>query len=170
MDQKALGRRDRQWSLLFVVYGGAMVGLLCFLFLLRAGRIGWIRHLGWALFAISAVLGWLPILTFRRHGRVGKGRSYVHTTVLVTSGLYAIVRHPQYLASDFLAAAVMCISQHWTVYLLGVIAIATNHAAMAVADRDLVGKFGEPYREYMRHVPQWNFLFGFFRWLRQRMG
>jgi len=161
-------RGNRHWIVLYMVYGGAMVGLVCLLFLLRAGRIEWLTYLGWALFAISAVLGWLPILEFRRHGRVAKRRSYIHTTALATSGLYSIVRHPQYLASDFLAVAVVCISQHWTVYLTSVIAIAANHVCMVKADRDLVEKFGEPYREYLRRVPRWNFLVGLWRWWRRR--
>jgi protein-S-isoprenylcysteine O-methyltransferase Ste14 len=98
---------------------------------------------------------------------VEEGRSYIHTTELVTSGLYAIIRHPQFLASDFLATAVMCITQHWGVYLAGVVAVAVNHATMVKADRDLVQKFGEPYREYMQRVPRWNALIGLWRWWQQ---
>lgn len=168
MQESATRRGGVHWTVLYVLYSGAMIGLICLLFLLRAGRSELLRYVGWVLFAISAVLGWLPILTFRRHGHVAGGKSYMHTTAIVTSGLYAIVRHPQYLASDFLAAAVMCISQHWAVFLTGGIAIAINHVTMTKADRDLVGKFGQPYREYMRRVPQWNLLIGFSRWWRQR--
>jgi len=162
------GRGGAYWILLYSVYGVAMVAQLCLLFLLPAGRIGWLIHVGWALFALSAILGWFPILAFRRHGRVAKGRSYIHTTELVTSGLYAIVRHPQFLASDFLAAAVMCITQHWGVYLAGVVGIGANHLTMIKADRDLVEKFGEPYGEYMQQVPRWNPLIGLWRWARSR--
>ena len=48
---------------------------------------------GWGVMMISAIFGWLPIFTFRKKGKV-VGRSYVHTTVVVDSGVYAIVRHP----------------------------------------------------------------------------
>ena len=157
-----------QWIVLYSVYGIAMVAQVCLLFLLPTGRIGWLIRAGWVLFALSAVLGWLPILTFRRHGRVAKGKSYIHTTQLVTSGLYRIVRHPQYLASDFLAVAVMCITQHWGAYLAGAMAIAINHITMIKADRDLVEKFGASYREYMHEVPRWNPLVRLWRWRRQK--
>jgi protein-S-isoprenylcysteine O-methyltransferase Ste14 len=156
------------WIALYSVYGVAMVAQLCLLFLLPAGRIGWLTFIGWALFAVSAILGWLPILVFRRHGRVARGSSYIHTTELVTSGLYAVVRHPQFLASDFLAAAVMCITQHWGVYLAGVVGIGANHLTMIKADHDLVEKFGEQYLQYIEQVPRWNLLIGLWRWVRHR--
>lgn len=163
------GRGGPCWIVLYSVYGAAMVVQLCLLFLLPTGRIGGLIHVGWGLFALSAILGWLPILTFRRHGRVAKGKSYIHTTELVTSGLYTILRHPQFLASDFLAAAVMCITQHWAVYLAGAVGIGANHLTMIKADRDLVEKFGEPYRRYMEQVPQWNLLIGLWRWAHHRV-
>jgi len=170
MNQKWSGRGGRYWMLLYGVYGITMVALICLLFLLRAGRIVWLRHVGWGLFGVSALLGWLPILAFRRHGRVTQGKTYIHTTSLVTGGLYAIVRHPQYFASDVLAAAVASLSQHWSVYLAGVLAIAVNHVTMIKADRDLVEKFGEPYSKYMQHVPRWNIVIGLWRWLRRAAG
>ena len=149
-------------------FGVAMAAQLSLLFLLPVGRVGVLVPIGWVLFAPSAVLGWVPILVFRRHGRVAKGRTYIHTTQLVTSGVYSIVRHPQFLAWDFLALAVMCITQHWGVYAAGGIGIVVNHLTMTKADRDLVDKFGDPYREYMDQVPQWNLLIGLWRWTRQR--
>jgi len=144
----------------------ALVAQLCLLFILSTGDIRWLVVVGWAMFAFSALFGWLPILTFRRRGRVAKGRSYMHTTQLVTSGIYSIVRHPQFLAGDLMAAAVMCITQHWSVVVAGVVAIAANHLTMRKADDDLIDKFGEPYREYMQQVPQWNLAIGIFRRLR----
>jgi len=156
-------------AVLYTTLGIALVCQLCLLFLLPLGEFAWLIPTGWTLFAVSALLGWLPILVFRRHGRVVKGKSYIHTTELVTSGLYAIVRHPQFLASDFLALAVMCITQHWGVYLAGTVAIAANHLTMNVADRDLVAKFGDPYRRYAAQVPQWNPFVGVYRLARRRL-
>jgi len=170
MSEEWSGRGGRFWMLLYGAYGIIMVALICLLFWVPIGRIAWLRRTGWGLFGISALLGWLPILAFRRHGHVARGKTYIHTTSLVTTGLYAIVRHPQYFASSVLAAAVMCISQHWSVYLAGALAIAVNHVTMAKADRDLVEKFGEPYSEYMRRVPRWNIAIGLWHWLRRSVG
>ena len=145
-----------------------MAAQLFLLFLLPVGRIVWLIPVGWALFALSAVLGWAPIFTFRRREHLAKGRSYIHTTELVATGLYAIVRHPQYHAWDLLALAVICVTQHWGVYVAGGISIVVNHLTMIKADRDLVEKFGDSYREYMKRVTRWNLLVGLCRWARQR--
>ena len=47
--------------------------------------------------ALGAVLLALPILGLRLKGRVAEGESYVETRALVETGIYAVVRHPQYL-------------------------------------------------------------------------
>jgi protein-S-isoprenylcysteine O-methyltransferase Ste14 len=155
------------WMTIFAVWGASLGGQIAILFLFPLGRIGWLTSLGWALFGVSAILGWLPIFVMRSHGGIAKRRSYVHTTKLVTSGPFAIVRHPQYLAGDFIAVAVACLIQHWVTIVVGAIAIATNRVSMIKADRDLVAKFGEPYRDYMARVPRANFLLGLWRRLRR---
>ena len=77
---------------------------------------------GWLILMLSALFGWLPILTLRSKGAV-KGKGYIHTTQLVNSGVYAIVRHPQYLAGVLISIALPFITQHWLVAFLGLIAI-----------------------------------------------
>jgi len=168
MPDERSGRRTTCWMALYPLLGIALAAQLALLFLLPIGRIAWLTLIGWILFALSAGLGWVPILEFRRRGRVPKGKSYIHTTELVTSGLYAIVRHPQFLAWDFLAVAVMCITQHWSVIVAGAVTIAANHVSMIAAERDLAKKFGDAYREYAKRVPQWNLLIGLWRWARRR--
>jgi len=101
--------------ILWTAWGVALVAELVLLFLLPSGPLRWLRVFGCVLFGLSAVFGWLPIFFFRRHGGVARGKSYMHRTALVTRGPYAIVRHPQYLAGDLLALAVICIQQHWSV-------------------------------------------------------
>jgi len=168
MSEQAVRRGNRGWTVIYGVWCVALVAELVLLFLLSSGPIEWLGWAGWGLFAISALLGWVPIFVFRRHGRVARGSAYIQTTRLVTSGLYAIVRHPQYLAGDFIAAAVMCITQHWATIALGVVVVVTNRLSMRKADRDLVEKFGEPYREYMERVPRASLALGLYRWCRRR--
>jgi protein-S-isoprenylcysteine O-methyltransferase Ste14 len=52
---------------------------------------------GWALLVFSIVLILLAGYEFGMKGGAPEGESLVHTTVLVDSGVYAVVRHPQYL-------------------------------------------------------------------------
>ena len=53
--------------------------------------------LGWLVWAAGMVLVMAPIVMFPRRGGVSRGKSFVHTTQLVDTGIYAVVRHPQYL-------------------------------------------------------------------------
>jgi len=168
MSDAPVRRSGWKWRVLYGVWGVALAAQIVLLFLLPAGRIGWLVLAGWGVFGLSAVLGWLPIFLFRRRGRVAQGSTYIHTTQLVTSGLYAIVRHPQYLAGDYIAVAVMCIAQHWGALVAGGVAVVANRLSMIKADRDLVAKFGEPYTEYMASVPRAGLLFGLWRWICQR--
>ena len=162
-------REGTFWIILWTVWGVALVAELVLLFLLPSGPLRWLRVFGWVLFGLSAVLGWLPIFFFRRHGGVAKGKSYMHTTALVTRGPYALVRHPQYLAGDLLALAVICIAQHWSVIAAGVVGIAANRLTIMKTDRDLIDKFGDPYREYMTRVPGTNLILGVWRWMHRAL-
>jgi len=128
-----------------------------------------IINTGWGILWLSAVFGWLPIFTFRKWGGVPKGKGYVHTTVLVDRGVYAIVRHPQYLAGILMAVALSLISLHWAVILPGVAVVATCYISMIDEEVSAVEKFGEAYREYMQRVPRANFLLGFIKLLRKRL-
>jgi protein-S-isoprenylcysteine O-methyltransferase Ste14 len=155
------------WNAIFAVWGIALAAQIALLFLLPVGRVRWLVFAGWGVFGVSAVLGWVPIFLFRRRGRVAKGSAYIRTTQLVTSGLYAFARHPQYLAGDYIAVAVMCITQHWATFVAGTVAIIGNRLSMLKADRGLIEKFGEPYREYMERVPRASLLIGFVRWIQR---
>ena len=50
--------------------------------------------LGWIVWAIGMILVMMPIVMFPRRGGIGKRKSFVNTTRLVDTGIYAIVRHP----------------------------------------------------------------------------
>jgi protein-S-isoprenylcysteine O-methyltransferase Ste14 len=99
---------------------------------------------------------------------VAKGKSYVETTHLVDISLYAIVRHPQYLAGILFNVSMMLLAQHWLVILLGVISAVLIYADIQAADQEGIEKFGDEYRRYMLRVPQVNFLIGGVRLLRRK--
>jgi len=109
---------------------------------------------------VSGIFGWLPIYAFKRKGGVPEGEGYMKTTVLVDSGIYSIVRHPQFLAGILISLALALISQYWVnVFLVLPVVVGTILDARR-ADRDLVGKFGEEYRRYMMDVPGLNLIVG----------
>ncbi len=132
-------------------------------FLIDPGGIEWIRYLGYAIWAAACVFGWLPVYTLRKRGGVPQGRGYTHTTVVVDSGIYAVVRHPQYLGFILLSLALILIAQGWMVTVIGVLAMAFSYLITVNADCVNLEKFGDDYRRYMEAVPRTNFLLGIIR-------
>lgn len=128
-----------------------------------------VTNIGWLVLWVSAVFGWLPIMTFKRWGGVAKGETYTETTTLVDRGIYAVVRHPQYLSGMLLALAFSLIAQHWAVILLGLVVAGISYAGTYQEERDLEAKFGQAYRGYRDRVPRVNFLLGLARLLRRGM-
>ena len=141
---------------------------ICNFFFYIDPGIRMLRIIGWVIWAFSVVFGFLPMFIFRRRGGVARGKSYMHTTRLVDSGLYAIVRHPQYLAGILLNIALMLISQHWLIIVLGLPAMVLMYIDIQRADKLELEKFGDAYRQYMRRVPQINFIKGIFQLLKRQ--
>jgi len=122
---------------------------------------------GWVVWVFGMVLVMAPIIMFPRRGGVSKGKSFVHTTQLVNTGIYAIVRHPQYTGGIYaIFLTTFLWYPHWLFGVLGVIGIAVIYLGCREEDKLLVEKFGNDYREYMKKVPGMNFITGINRLLR----
>ena len=123
-------------------------------------------YLGVGLYIFSGLIfGMLPTFEFRKKGEVKKGKSYIHTTKLVTTGIYSIVRHPQYITFILFSIAGMLLFQHWIVILLGIPIIPLMYIDLLKADKQLIEKFGDDYKQYMKKVPRANFVLGIIRLL-----
>ena len=125
-------------------------------------------YAGWVVLALGLVFVVSSLALFRSRGRTLEGRGIMSTTVLVDSGTYAIVRHPQFLGISLVACGAVLISQHWlflliTLPLLGLLPKWTKEA-----EEHLVAKFGDDYRRYMQRVPRVNLPLGIIRLLRRR--
>lgn len=140
--------------------------IIFFIIFFNYGKILVLRYVGAFVWILSAILGWLPIYTFRKKGKVLKGKSYISTTKLVDSGIYSIIRHPQYLAGILLSLAFIFISQHWVVLILGILIILILYNDMFRADKRNIKKFGKPYVKYMKKVPRANFILGIIKKLK----
>lgn len=130
-------------------------------------RVAAVRIAGYVLWAVSAYLGWAPIFELKKHGGVPKGKSYVHTTRLVTRGTYAVVRHPQFLAGPLLNVGIAAVGQHWLLALLGAVCIPAWCYSMVWADGEALAKFGDDYKNYMAQVPRANIILGLIRLIRR---
>ena len=75
-------------------------------------RLYFLVYAGWIVLVFSIVLILLAGVEFRRKG-APKGRSIINTTVLVDTGIYAIIRHPKYLGFLLFVLGLVLMSQHW---------------------------------------------------------
>jgi protein-S-isoprenylcysteine O-methyltransferase Ste14 len=125
--------------------------------------------IGWVVWAFGMVLVMAPIVIFPRRGGVPKGKSFVYTTHLVDTGIYAIVRHPQYTGGIYaIFLATLLLYPHWLFAVLGVIGIVFLYLSTREEDKRLVEKFGDEYINYMQRVPGMNIFSGIIRAWRQR--
>lgn len=148
------------WSALLI----SQIVLAFFVF--REPQFPALVAVGWMLWALGVVFAILPIFTLRSRGRVPAGKSYMETTALVDSGIYAIVRHPQGGTAGLLfSPALAFIGQHWLLGVLAVVGMALIYADTFKADERCVAKFGMEYVRYMERVPAVNFLAGLWRLL-----
>jgi protein-S-isoprenylcysteine O-methyltransferase Ste14 len=150
--------------LLASIAGVLTVAQIILAFFLRRPGPEAVEWVGWICLWTSAIFGWLPIITFRRKGGVPQGQSYVKTTVLVDTGIYAIVRHPQGGTAWLLInLGVLLIAQHWSSVVLGIVSMVLAYVDTLKADQRCIEKFGDAYRRYMERVPRVNFVAGVIR-------
>jgi len=134
----------------------------------EVSQIEILAYIAVGLYVFSGIVfGMLPVFEFRKKGRVRKGQSYIHTTKLVETGIYSVVRHPQYVTFIMWAISGMLLFQHWIVILLGVPVIPLTYLDLIKADKNAIEKFGDDYEVYMKKVPRANFLLGIIRRFRK---
>ena len=123
-----------------------------------------LTSLGILFWTIGMVLVVYPFIYFKSKGNVDRGKSYVHTNKLITSGLYSIIRHVQYtggILSIFLATPFLY--PHWIFVVLAIPGIWLTYLGTKREDELLIEKFGEEYRKYMERVPGVNLVAGIIR-------
>jgi protein-S-isoprenylcysteine O-methyltransferase Ste14 len=124
-----------------------------------------LRLVGVGALALAAAFIFPPFLLLARHGGRDEGESYLQTRGLVDRGLYAVVRHPQYLGYILLAAGFALLSQHTATLLLGAVAVTSFVLQALAEERTCLAHLGEPYRRYLHRVPRFNVLLGIIRLL-----
>jgi len=125
-------------------------------------------YVGWIVSVVGLPFFFSPFMYFQKKGRPQEGKSLMDTTVIVDSGTYGIVRHPQYLGCILLISASILISQHWLSAIIGIPIAAWWYKEAPKEEKSLMLKFGDYYKHYMQRVPRLNPLVGIFRLLRRR--
>jgi len=87
---------------------------------------------------------------------------------LVESGMYAFVRHPEFLGHILIISALVIISQHWISFIVGAILIVLLCLAMIEEEKRNIEKFGNAYTDYMKKVPRINLIAGIIKYISRR--
>jgi protein-S-isoprenylcysteine O-methyltransferase Ste14 len=159
------------WSTLITI-----LGVICFPAnpLVLTGVIEVNSHmalviLGSVVWVFGMVLVMAPIIMFPKRGGVPKGKSFVCTTQLVDTGIYAVVRHPQYTGGVYsIFITTLLLYPHWLFVMLGVIGTLVIYVSCKEEDQRLIQQFGDNYLAYMKRVPRMNIFLGIIRLVRQR--
>ena len=116
----------------------------------KIGLPDWVRWLGVAIGLLCvAMVYWL-------FSSIGSGISPTSATrkqhTLVTSGPYRWVRHPLYTVGSSLFIAFGMMADNWFIAALGVLAFIAMASRTPKEEANLIEKFGDEYREYMKHT------------------
>ncbi len=116
----------------------------------KIGLPEWARILGIGIAIVNGVLlYWL-------FSSIGSGISPTSATrkehKLSTSGPYRWVRHPLYTVGSILFISFGMMADNWFIAALGILAFIAMAKRTPQEEANLIEKFGDEYREYMKHT------------------
>ncbi len=116
----------------------------------KIGLPEWMRWLGVGIGILCTIsIYWL-------FSSIGSGISPTSATrkqhTLVTSGPYHWVRHPLYTVGSSMFISFGMMADNWFIAVLGVLAFITMASRTPKEEANLIEKFGDEYREYMKHT------------------
>jgi protein-S-isoprenylcysteine O-methyltransferase Ste14 len=106
--------------------------------------------ISWILLILSAYVGLAGFLLLKRRGK--STGNFENTTILIKSGVYSLTRHPLYFSLFLLGTGVMMKDPDLPALILGVINLIAVYLTAMTEEMEMVEKFGEPYREYMKET------------------
>ena len=130
---------QRRGQLLSVNFGTnwSLIGIA----LVLSCPMTWLEFRYWRQLSISTLVG-IPELSQQRKGR------------LLREGIYGVVRHPRYLSAGIGMIANALIVNYLGVYVLLIAVVPPGYLMLVLEERELLGRFGDAYREYQRDVPR----------------
>jgi len=117
-----------------------------------------LRIIGFVLLVPAALFTIFAFVALKRRGKPETG--WEHTTVMVKSNVFRIVRHPMYLGTAIWAIGAALIFQSIPSTILGIVSAFCCWMASQKEDSFNIEKFGDSYKEYMEKVPMWNAFMG----------
>ena len=120
---------------------------------------------------VELYAGWIIIafgIIFLLCSSKSRKKGHADSSGLVERGMYAFVRHPEFLGHILIISALVIISQHWISFIVGAILIVLLCFAMIEEEKRNIEKFGNAYRDYMKRVPKINLIAGIIKQIRRK--
>jgi protein-S-isoprenylcysteine O-methyltransferase Ste14 len=116
----------------------------------KIGLPDWVRWLGVGIGTVCTIMiYWL-------FSSIGSGITPTSATRkqhrLVTSGPYRWVRHPLYTVGSSMFISFGMMADNWFIAALGVLAFIAMAIRTPKEEANLIEKFGDEYREYIKHT------------------
>ncbi len=162
MDNKNIGHLIGH-TVYVCLYGVLIISTV---FLYNSANLAKLLYAGWVILAFGIIF----LLWSSKSRKEGHIEEDVRREALVESGMYAFVRHPEFLGHILIIFALIIISQHWISLIVGAILVALLCLAMIEEEKRNIEKFGDAYREYMKRVPRINLIAGIMRKYKWRKG
>jgi protein-S-isoprenylcysteine O-methyltransferase Ste14 len=156
--EKISRKVDGSIMMTIIRLGGLVLWLSPLVYLLNPKWMAWskmgltdgIRWLGVAIGLLGVVgVYWL-------FSSIGSGITATSATrqkhTLVTRGPYHWVRHPLYTIGASLFVSFGLMADNWFIALLGILAFIAMAARTPKEEANLIEKFGDEYREYIKHT------------------
>ena len=121
-------------------------------------------YAGWIILAFGIIF----LLCSSKSRKKGHAEEDIGRGALVESGMYAFVRHPEFLGHILIISALIIISQHWICVIVGAILIVLLCLAMIEEEKRNIEKFGNAYMDYMKRVPRINLIAGIIKQSRRK--
>jgi protein-S-isoprenylcysteine O-methyltransferase Ste14 len=104
----------------------------------------------WILLILSAYVVITGYLLLKRKGK--PDNNFENTSLLVKSGIYGYIRHPLYLSVFLLGTGVMLKDPGRVQVVFGVINLIAIFFTAMIEEKEMIAKFGDEYRVYMKET------------------
>ncbi len=109
-----------------------------------------LQIISWICLILSAYFGITGFFLLRKIGK--PDTNFENTTVLVKTGLYALIRHPLYSSLVFLGTGIMLKDPGILQVVLGLVNLIALFITARVEEKEMTGRFGDEYSEYMKET------------------
>ncbi len=104
----------------------------------------------WVLLLLSIYVVIDGFMLLKKKGK--PDANFENTSLIVKSGIYGYIRHPLYLSIFLLGTGIVLKDPGRVQLVLGVINLIAIYITARIEEKEMIAKFGEDYRVYMKET------------------